>query len=394
MSEPNNKSVMEELAECLDIPDSAYEKAEARYEDLGEWFSRPDAYCAPYGPHIYPQGSFRLGTVTNADEFDLDCGCRLTVGVTKETHTQRQLKTLVELDLEAYRRARGIEQRLEEKPRCWRLKYKDELAFHLDVVPSVPEEGQRRLLLKSAMVGNGTDRDLADLVTRHAGAITDNRSPLYALISPDWKVSNSEGYAKWFESRMKLASELMQSRAIEAKFARVDDLPAAKWKSPLQRSVQILKCHRNRMFEDHPELAPISVILTTLAAQAYRGEPVVSDALEGILSRMGELVRTDRPRVPNPVNPVEDFADKWYDREYRHLNLEENFWRWLAQAKVDFELIQESRDPEFISEQAMTKFGATLSASSLRSKPGMSTATVYAAPRVSVISAPPKPWSR
>lgn len=390
-----DNSIMEELAECLDIPESAYEKAEARYKDLGEWFSRADGVCAPYDPHIYPQGSFRLGTVVNAEEFDLDCGCRLTTGVTKESHTQEQLKDLVGRELEGYRRARNIQQTLEEKNRCWRLKYRDELAFHMDVVPSVPEEDRRRVLLKAAMVERGIDFDLAENVTRHTGAITDNRVPSYKLISPEWKVSNSEGYARWFESRMKLASELMQSRAMEAKAAKVDDLPAARWKSPLQRSIQILKCHRDRMFEDSPEGKPISVILTTLAAQAYNGEQVISDALEGILARMGGLVRAERPRVPNPVNPSEDFADKWYDHEYRHLNLEGNFWEWLKQAKIDFEIIQESRDPDFISEQAMLKFGATMDASSLRRKLGGAATAVYTAPRVHVISeTPPKPWMR
>jgi hypothetical protein len=393
MSDTTQKMVLDELAGCLDIPESAYEKAEARYQDLAQWFSRDDAHCAPFSPHIYPQGSFRLGTVVRAEEYDLDFGCRLREGITKATHTQEQLKKLVGLDLEEYRRARGIEQKLEEKNRCWRLKYKDEMSFHMDGVPSIPEDQQQRVLLERAMVKYGSDRGLAQSVTQHTGSITDNRLPNYQQVSQFWKVSNSEGYAKWFESRMKLATLLMEERAFGAKAATVDDLPTRKWKSPLQWSIQILKCHRDRMFEDSPESKPISIILTTLGAEAYRGESEVSDALGGILSRMGDQVRSVRPRVPYPVNPFEDFGDKWCDPEFKRLNLEQNFWSWLRQAKIDFEVIQQSRDVDFIAEQASSKFGATLNKASLRSKLTWSGPAIITKPKShTIVETPAKPW--
>ena len=395
MSEETKNVVLNELAGCLDIPESAQKKAEARYKDLGDWFSRDDARCAAFDPHVYPQGSFRLGTVVRAEEYDLDFGCRLREGVSKMTHTQEQLKTLVGLDLEEYRRARGIEQQLEEKNRCWRLNYKDELAFHMDGVPSIPEERGQRLLLEQRMVKYGSDAALAQAVVQFAGSITDNRMPGYRQISPDWRVSNSEGYAKWFESRVKLASGLVEERALRAKAATVDDLPPSEWKSPLQRSIQILKCHRDRMFEDAPDSKPISVILTTLSAEAYRGERNVADALEGILTRMADAVRAERPRVANPVNPVEDFADKWYDPKYVHLDLEKNFWTWLRQARIDFQVIGGSRDPEFVAQQAMAKFGVSLDARHLRAKlgVGVSAPAVHTRPKTHEITEPPaKPW--
>ena len=110
MSDHNTRSIFEEILLSLDIPESAYEKAEARYKDLGEWFDREESLCSPFSPHIYPQGSFRLGTivrpVTGPLEYDLDLGCRLRFGITKFTHTQKQLINLVGADLEAYRKAR------------------------------------------------------------------------------------------------------------------------------------------------------------------------------------------------------------------------------------------------------------------------------------------------
>ena len=92
MNDPIKNRIIEEIVGAIDIPTSAYEKAEARYKDLGDWFGRKDARCHAFDPHIYPQGSFRLGTVISPvdddGEYDLDMGCRLRTGVTKSNCTQ------------------------------------------------------------------------------------------------------------------------------------------------------------------------------------------------------------------------------------------------------------------------------------------------------------------
>jgi hypothetical protein len=399
MSEHATRSIIEEIAASLDIPNSAYEKAETRYKDLGEYFDGPDAKCAPFSPHIYLQGSFRLGTVvrplSDRCEHDLDLGCRLRQGITKHSHTQQQLKTLVGIDLEAYRKARRIEEKLEEKNRCWRLPYKDELRFHIDSVPSIPEDDATKSIIKFAMLEAGSVDTLAKNVTVHAGAITDKRSPVYNVISGAWKISNSEGYALWFESQMKLAQELMERRAFSAKVAKVDDLPARKWKSPLQQAVQILKRHRDVMFSDHADGAPISVIITTLAAAAYQGEQDVASAVERILTDMRGCVRDSIPRVPNPVNPAEDFADKWHDPAFRHLRLEENFWLWLEQAREDFRIVAEARDITYLEEQVTAKFATAINADRLKETLGLSSINIVTRPKShDVAAAPAKPWMR
>lgn len=394
---PQSRDItIDELVKGAEIPDMAKAKAQARYEDLGDWFCRDKAHCALYKPYIYPQGSFRLGTVVRADEYDLDFGCRLQKGVTKLTHTQEDLKNLVRQDLDAYRKSRGIERNLEEKARCWRLHYTDELSFHMDGVPSIPENPEQRQLLETSMTKAGMANTIVQAVAQHAGAITDNRLANYAVISPDWRISNSEGYALWFESRMKLAEQLMEKRAFAARAGTVEELPAAEWNSPLQRTVQVLKCHRDEMFKSEPDGKPISIILTTLAASAYDGETTVAEALGGILDRMGGYVREQQPRVPNPVNPSEDFADKWYDAEYRHLKLEDNFWNWLKQAKIDFSLLADSRDPAFITEQARIKFGVALNERGLAKRLGVAgVPSVIAMPKVTTIrDTPAKPWRK
>lgn len=297
--------------------------------------------------------------------------------------------------MEAYRVARRIESALKEKPRCWRLQYQEDgsFKFHMDGVPSIPMDDPQRQLLVEVMVKSGSADFLAQAVAKHAGSITDNRLPNFAVISADWRISNSEGYALWFESRMKLAMPLLEKRASELRAAKVDDLPARRWKSPLQRCVQALKCHRDVMFADDPDAKPISVIITTLAAQAYQGEQDVDSAMQTILATMGKKVNRLRPHVPNPVNPAEDFADKWYDPAYKHLNLEQHFWQWLEQAQNDFRVIGQSRDVDFIAQQVQTKFGAAIDARSLKDKVRLGTISVITAPKSHTITeAPAKPW--
>ncbi len=363
--------LIQEIAETIDIPQSAYDKAESRYEDLGKWFGSAEAYCSRFKPHVYTQGSFRLGTVIRpidpTSEYDLDMGCRLESGITKASHSQKQLKELVGRDIEQYRIARGIKEAKEEKHRCWRLKYADTLRFHLDTVPSIPESAERRRQISESVMREGASLDLAKLVADLTGAITDNRMANYSILDSNWRLSNSEGFARWFESRMKLAKTLMVERASIERKATIDDLPAYRWKSPLQRSVQLLKRHRDAMFVNNPDSKPASIIITTLAARAYQGEVDIAVALQGILTKMGTLVRPNAPRVPNPVNPAEDFADRWVDPS---LNLEANFWRWLRQAQNDFAAIGKEKKVELIVENSKKNFAVNLSSAELVKKFG------------------------
>jgi hypothetical protein len=245
------------------------------------------------------------------------------------------------------------------------------------------------------MVRAGISESLAKAVTEFTGAITDNRHEHYTVISDDWRISNSEGYARWFEFRMKLARVLLENRAFAARMTTVDQLPIYQWKSPLQRCVQILKRHRDAMYEEKPDSKPISIIITTLAAAAYQGETEIDDALDRILSTMGSLINPTSPRVPNPVNPAEDFADKWGDSKYQHRQLEQNFWLWLEQAKADFRTLRYARSADLIVEQAKDKFGVNIGLDGLEEKLGLGAAAISVNPKTHIITeVPAKPWSR
>jgi len=385
------KIILENMTSLLELPESAYQKAKARYEDIGEWFGRDESLCKNNDPHIFPQGSFRLGTVIRPldenEAYDLDLACKLREGITKGTHTQESLKVLVGHEIESYRVARGIKSPKEEKHRCWRLEYQDVHSFHMDIVPSIPADDSRQMLIFESLRKSGTDDVFAESTSHLTISITDDRLPEYKQLSENWHISNPEGYAKWFESCMNLSLRSFMEKA------QVDEIPIYRRKTPLQRSIQLLKRHRDTMFKDDSDVKPISIIITTLAARAYQGESDIELAMSAILSRMGSLVNPGRPRVPNPVDPAEDFADKWSRPECKSQNLERNFWHWLEQAQIDFAHLGSTADGDFIAEQAGQMFSVRMDANELSKSLGLSQASItIISPKEHTISQAAKPW--
>ena len=83
---------------------------------------------------------------------------------------------------------------LEEKNRCWRLRYADQEKFHLDSLPSLAEEEGVIISLRV--------RNVPEELARRAIAITDKRHPAYAKVTTAWLTSNPRGFARWLEARM------------------------------------------------------------------------------------------------------------------------------------------------------------------------------------------------
>ena len=391
ISSKQKQLLLERMVELLELPDSAYQKAKDRYEDIGEYLSRKQSICHNNDPHIFPQGSFRLGTairpLDESEEYDLDLACNLSKGISHGTHTQADLKQLIGGEIESYREARNIRVPVEEKHRCWRLEYADHLSFHIDIVPCIPEDMSRQKLLIESMVAAGEDRVLSENVTHYAVSITDNRHPHYKQLSNDWNISNPEGYAKWFESRMRSESTIIMEKA------QIDDLPLYKRKSPLQRSIQLLKRHRDKMFKDDPEVKPISVIITTIAANAYSGQSSLNMTLQEILGELKRFSDSCSTVVSNPVNPEENFADRWTMPQYEDLHLRENFTAWVTQVRTDFATLFSSTDTNFIAESATKKFSVRPIATELGALLGLSIApAIHSAKTHEIPGNAARPW--
>jgi hypothetical protein len=330
----SHDDVLEEIAKALDIPEAQYEAAVSRYQSIGEWLDRKESTLAEYDPKVSPQGSFLLGTVTrplgDGDVYDVDLVCLLTAS--KQNFTQKALKEAVGLEVAAYTKARNMLEQPEEHRRCWRILYAEETKFYMDVLPALPDAQSYRIKLEQRGY-----TALARDASQTAIAITDWTLPQYAQRTDDWPLSNPLGYAAWFRTRM--TTQLILRKRVLAEqqkliTASVDDIPDYKVKTPLQRAIQLLKRHRDSMFEDDGEHKPISIIITTLSAHAYNDEATIADALITILTRMDQFIqeRNGKAWIPNPVNPEENFADKWAEVPKKR----ENFYAWLKKARQDF----------------------------------------------------------
>lgn len=300
------------LIEDIEVPDSEYERAVNRYNSISEYISKTG--ISLYEPEIYIQGSFKLGTaikpLTEDGSYDIDLVCNF-LKLNKRIITQLELKKKLGEVIKEYASSNNMKSQAEDGKRCWTLNYVDNHNFHLDILPSVPNDSESII------------------------AITDKRKDNYSIISDDWEISNPKGYFNWF-------NELSQYEAYKRSFvlnesASTEPVPYYKIKTPLQRVVQILKRHAEVMFDDNSDYKPSSIIITTLATKAYSSAANEYDFLSLIQEIVSKFelcldYQDGTPCVLNPVDKRENLSIKWKSDE-KYFN---EFKNWIDKLKFDF----------------------------------------------------------
>ncbi len=306
-------TLLENVISDLDVPDSKYEEAEQHYNAVGNWLNDSGSKLVAYSPRIYAQGSFALGTAVKPlfdDDYDVDAVCVLDRP--PATITQQELKTLVGERLAEHETYAEMLDPKDGGRRCWTLKYADASRFHLDILPAIPDS-------PLTLVAAG----ISEVIARHAICITDRETWDRNFV---WPKSNPQGYREWFKSRMQVAINKRRTLLANAR-GEIQSIPEYRIRTPLQRVIQLLKRHRDLKFQGDDD-KPVSIIITTLAAQAYGNEEDLADALFNIVSGMRDAIRP-RPdgiwRIPNPTNPAENFADKWNEVPRKR----DLFFAWL-----------------------------------------------------------------
>ncbi len=327
---------LNQVAIALDIPVEMHEEVDREYQQLAEFLEEKDADANRKEPKIYPQGSFRMGTtirpMADKDEYDIDLVYERDLK--KSSVSREQLKAEAGEHLKAYQQF--LEEthqhvpNLREGDRCWTLNHEGQ--FHMDILPAIPDEDMRA----TWEVGSET-----------AIAITDNSSSR-------WDTSNPIGFCDWFREQMQEQFLERRKAMARAEFtksasgmalneqmlkAAAEDIPEYKVKTTLQRSIQILKRHRDFYFQDDADNRPASIVITTLAARAYGSEDNLVDALLTIVRGMEEHIKIREENgksvswVVNPTNAKENFADRWQD--LRFPKREKYFRGWLKKVEQD-----------------------------------------------------------
>lgn len=368
-----------QIATELDISETDFKKAEAHYIAIADWLGGEGSLIAVNKPNIYPQGSFRLGTVVKPigiDEYDVDLVCQLEMS--PSSITPAELKKRVGDRLK--QNATYLRLLEPEKKRCWQLNYAGD--FHLDILPAIPDPS----------VGGSSV-----LITE--------------MNNPDWLMSNPKGYAEWFEQKM----IIQLTKFAEARGTNVEQVPAFAVRTPLQRAIQLLKRHRDIRFKGgaSSDDKPISIIITTLAARVYQNEPDVHSTLTNIVNTLAshapllvqggqinesiasrkiiEKSNEGRWNIPNPMNRVENFADKWHENGNRKANA---FFQWVEWAKGDLDAIIANTPKESNGETMRTVFGTAAVGAAIGNleRSGRYNQTVPSGSHVQ-IKDPGKPWS-
>lgn len=336
--------VLLELTDQLKIPKGKYEDAENKYKAVAEYLHRYFKDDEEFKDlDIYLQGSVNLRTSVkpyDSNEYDIDLVLHiphLEYYRSPELVKEKIGKALFDND--------SYEDKIEELNRGWRINYAGD--FHLDITPAIPDNA------------------------------CDNACPGYkqfAEFVPDsklleWKPSNPRGYFEWFheidEIRPIFANDNKSVLAMESN--SIQDVPSQdEYRGILRRTIQLLKRHRDIYFnEKHSKLkkyAPISILITTLAAKAYEkliksGEYITPlDLIQSIIANMPNYIHnaSGDAYVGNPTNLNENFAEKWNETGSYH---EHAFEIWIEAVHKDIEIILSSEGIDIVAKNINETFG-------------------------------------
>lgn len=275
-------NLLDRIADELNITPTMMEKAIQSYQAVGEWIGDG----LDYEVVIKPQGSMNLGTVIrpidDSDDYDMDLVCLLKDGYKLPSE---QLKIIVGDRLKENRTYQKMLEK--EGKRCWTMQYDE---FHMDILPCSSKD---KVYLPDVSTAIRLTHKLDN------GLYID-------------KYSDPEAYHDWFVNRMTGRNLVDKSFVYAERDTEIDKVPTYKRRTTLQKAIQLLKRHRDIMFAGCGDNAPISIIITTLAAWAYNGESNVFDVLRNILSKMPEHIKQQDGMyyILNPVMEEENFADK------------------------------------------------------------------------------------
>jgi len=358
------EEMLQAISESIDISPAVFQQAVDHYTKLGDYLEQ----CEDGYPSVYVQGSFRLGTVIRPfrngkdAEFDIDIvadkKCSKGIGAGGLKH-----------DMKRCLESSPVYSRLlspKEGRRSWRLDYASTGVgdFHIDVLPCVPEEKK----VIEEMLRNAETPQLVTFAVEIAHL--DKKTGTYS-----WKHSNPDGYGRWFDSIneqfLEVAIPTQRERFVNNHvYASVAQIPRRAYRSSLQRVIQLLKRHRDCRFAGKAfyDDRPISIIITTLCCQIARdlarSEMSVSEVLDVVVEELKRYrillekesygnssndssrgyirVKDDGHwNIPNPVDPRENFADRWHENDNAKAIA---FFQWIEWLVEDMKLLSKGKE--------------------------------------------------
>jgi len=263
------------IAESIQLDITRQKRMESAYEAVEKMLDNDKEFFSGIDFEIYPQGSVKIGTTVKpieGNEFDLDIVIHIVADWRRYSSSQiyAELKRVLQSD-ERYK------DKLEYKNRCIRINYAGD--FHMDILPGIQENAydKNRIVIP--------DRELKK-----------------------WTTSNPRGYAQWFIDKASSVKQILLEKAMSVEALEMEEFAKKK---PLTRAVQLLKLYRDEYFKNDRDKATSSIILTTIAAQYYNGEESIYRTVQNTIYKINTNSMSSRLKIVNPMNPQEDFTEKW-----------------------------------------------------------------------------------
>ncbi|AQR96488.1 nucleotidyltransferase [Clostridium saccharoperbutylacetonicum] len=373
MSKLNKKAMINEILKQLDITPTMFKLAKERYTSVSKYLEDNGIEA-----EFYPQGSFRLGTVTRPikkgkdSDYDIDFVCQIK-GIRSEKDGTNEIEKIKNEVGDLLKENETYNKILDDEGRrCWTLIYaeKDGIGFHLDILPSVSESDNKKRELNYKY-------GIPEKYVSTTIAITNKDDDQYT-----WCTSNPIGYSEWFNEINEPFYRMIQEQEKRALFENytdlydsIEDVPDQLVKTPLQRVIQILKRHRDIRFsgKEDEKYKPISMIITTLVAQVVKHYGISGldtyNLLKCVVNKLDESINkiqnnnaefgfikrnqgTKEWYIPNPINPEENFADKWSEDNNKRAEM---FFTWIKYVNKD--LIEQLKDDEVELDVLKASFG-------------------------------------
>ncbi len=279
------------ITQKLQLSPTQQQTAADRYQAVGRYLQ---SRAPILRMDLYAQGSMALGTTVKpkgGGEYDLDIVLEI------QRFPSESPLDLHQWLVDALRASGTYRDLVEPKKRCVRLNYAGD--FYMDVLPARPDPNpaKSRLYRETCILVPDTKLEA-------------------------WTGSNPRGFVRWFEGQC--SEDALRLRAAQQPLPEAE--PAHR-KAVLQQLVQLVKRHRVMWFGDDNDDAPRSIVLTTLAAHFYHGEPVLFEALRGVAARILAALPPEPPQVRNPTNFDEIFSEQWIAKPATY----DAFVRWMRQ---------------------------------------------------------------
>lgn len=292
--------LLDNICQQLQLDPTRAKVMDTAYKAVTQIIDKDEGFFGSLDPVIYAIGSVGIGTTTKPykrEEFDLDFV--VTVDYNWSRMSQQEFLDKLFHLLNGNGTYKGKVERLRF---CVRINYKSQ--FHMDIMPAckiAPENDKLKV------------PDTKRLI---------------------WANRNPKGFMAWFknlfitDTKSIRLNEYYNYRHSLIEKAEIQDLPAAvpyEATQPLQRAIQLIKRRRDVYFENDSQLATSSIILTTIAGMFYQQETSIYDTIDGIITRVNELIKKRGIYAPieivNPADLNEDerlkekFSDKWKEGE-------------------------------------------------------------------------------